>query len=65
MESNESSDTSSPNQDEICKLINLVSLHIVSHPIDHFDIHLAKLLDGNGEIDLLNTYKVRVHYKTL
>ena len=59
MESNETLVTSSEKENEICKLINLVSLHIISHPIDHFDINLAKLLDGNGEIDLLNTYNVR------
>ena len=59
MESNKTLVNSSEKEDEICKLINLVSLHIVSHPIDHFDINLAKLLDGNGEIDLLNKYNVR------
>ena len=50
---------SSPKKDEICKLINLVSLHVVTHPIDRFDTNLAKLLDGNGEKNLLNTYNVR------
>ena len=59
MESKDTLVTSFANNNDIFKLINLVSLHIVKHPIDHFDINLAKLLDGNGEIDLLNTYNVR------
>ena len=47
---------------DVNDLINLVSEHLSSHPIEDFDLHVAKLLDGNGELDLLDSYKVSLTY---
>ena len=62
MESESVNGNSAPKEDDIHKLINLVSLHIVEHPIENFDIHLAKLLDSDCDTDLLNSYKVRSRF---
>ena len=48
--------------DELNTLINVVSEHLSSHPIEDFDLHVAKLLGGNAELDLLNSYKVSSIY---
>ena len=58
IESSPNSTSSNLTNDELNNLISLISGHLSSHPIEHFDLHIAKLLDINGELDLLNSYQV-------
>ena len=61
MSSSESSLSSSSSislDDDINNLIRIVCGHLLSHPIVDFDLDVAKLQDGTGELYLLNSYKV-------
>ena len=58
IESSSNSAYSSSMNDDPNNLISLILGHVSSHPVEDLDIHIAKLLDNNGELDILNSYQV-------